>query len=127
MKLSNNASLFRGGALLSALAAALPVACCLGPVTAIFFAVAGTSSAAVGWALQPYQPYLSGIAAIFLAVSLYQHFRGRRSCQNNAKCAVDPQPRWRQILYWLMTVLTLGLILFPFLLPYLPYQLFSVQ
>ena len=76
------------------------LACCL-PLG--FAAAAGAGGLAM--VLAPIRPWLLGFSAIFLAIGLLQLYRSRASCQRRSRTTIA--------LFWIATVVVLGLMLFP--------------
>src|SRR5229473_873066 len=112
------ATVANGFSLVSAFFSVLPLSCCVFPVALSFLGASGLVFAA---ALTPYRPYFLGLTGISLAASFYFTYRPQKEdCLPGAACAV-PKGRKLQVLsLWIVTVLVLALLVFPYLVPYLP-------
>lgn len=95
------------GALLAAAGASL---CCILPVAV---ALLGVGSAAAAAQFEPYRPYLLAATAALLAFAFYRAYQPIR-CEPGETCAVPAHRRRNRILLWLVAVLALGLVAFPY-------------
>ncbi|SRR5229473_1838810 len=112
------ASLANGFSLFSAFFSVLPLSCCVFPVALSFL---GASGLAFGAALTPYRPYFIGLTLISLATGFYFTYRPQREdCAPGAACAVPKGRKWQVLFLWIVTVLVLALLVFPYIVPYLP-------
>src|SRR5438552_244345 len=102
-----------GGSLISAVMSFLPLSCCAFPVVFSFLGVGGLAFAA---ALMPYRPYFIALAVAFLGAGFYFAWRPG---QSRTVCANPQRRKLHRIGLWVIAVLTLALIAFPYLLPYL--------
>ena len=113
----NDAPAGRAGALaLGGLAAILASTCCLGPLLLVSV---GVSGAWIGnlTALEPYRPFFIGVALLALALAYRRIFRRARACAPGEVCA-RPQVRSAyQAMFWVVLVLVLVALLFPYVLP----------
>src|SRR5712691_1653375 len=109
------ASVANGFSLVSAFFSVLPLTCCVFPVALSFLGASGLAFAA---ALTPYRPYFLGLTLISLAAGFYFTYRPQKEdCLPGTACAV-PKSRKLQILFlWIITVLVLALLAFPYLVP----------
>jgi mercuric ion transport protein len=95
------------GAVISALGASL---CCILPVVV---AVLGVGSAALGAKLEPFRPYFLAMTALLLGFAFYRAYRPVE-CAPGESCAVPANRRRSRILLWIVTVLALALVAFPY-------------
>lgn len=110
-------SLITGGSLASALLSFVPLACCIFPTA---LAVLGTGSLVFAASLMPYRPYFVLATVAFLGLGFYFAYRpAKQECGCNEPDTIRHQRLSRRLL-WLATAVTLLLILFPYLLPFLP-------
>ena len=106
------------GSLITALLSFLPLSCCVFPVAFSFLGVGGLAFAT---ALMPYRPYFIALTLVFLGAGFYFAYRPQTEiCAPGTACAVPKSRKLQRISLWIVTVLTLVLIAFPYLLPYLP-------
>jgi mercuric ion transport protein len=103
-------------ALPALIVAALASACCFLP---LLTSVLGISIGAVG-AFAVFEKYrLVFIIAtlLLLGVAYYKAYRGKEVCGPNGVCLVNPTSlRRTRILLWVIAVLALGFLLFPYFL-----------
>jgi mercuric ion transport protein len=99
------------------LAAVLASACCLGPLLLLMLGISGAWIAHLS-ALDAYRPASIGVALVALVFAGRRIFRPVVTCRTDVPCA---QPRWRrasQTLFWLVAILLLLAVGFPYLAPY---------
>ncbi|MCE8010412.1 mercuric ion transporter MerT [Billgrantia desiderata] len=107
----------RGPLAAGGVAALLASACCLGPLVLITL---GVSGAWIGnlTAMEPYRPLFIGVALVALFFAWRRIFRpAADQCQPDEVCAV---PRVRvayKMIFWLVSVLVLIALAFPYALP----------
>jgi copper chaperone CopZ len=90
---------FIGLGLLATLAASL---CCIAPLFALLAGVGGAASAFAP--LEPFRPYLVGVAVLMLGVAWYQHFSRRKA----DACGCEPVKRIKFTgSFWFLTIATL--------------------
>ena len=95
------------GAVLAAFAASL---CCILPVAV---AVLGVGSAALGAKLEPLRPWFAGLTVLLLGFAFYQAYRPVE-CAPGEVCAVPASRRRYRIALWVVAVLALALMAFPY-------------
>ena len=84
----------------AAMSALATLACCL-PL-----GIAGAAGAlGLGVVLETLRPWLIGLAVMLLAVSFFQMYRGRKSCQRRSRLSL--------VLFGLAAAVVLAVILFP--------------
>jgi mercuric ion transport protein len=103
------------GAVVSAFVASL---CCIGP---LFLLAVGISGAWISnlTALTPYRPIFMIVTLGFLGVAFYTVYRKPKT----GSCTVGPcgtfgSRRTYKIILWVVTILVVGLLAFPYLVPY---------
>ena len=107
-----------GVSLVSAFFSVLPLSCCVFPAA---LSILGASGLAFAATLEPYRPYLMGLTLISLAAGFYVTYRpAGEKCLPGDACAVPKSRRLQLLLLWIVTVLVLALLAFPYLIPYLP-------
>lgn len=106
----------------SILSAFLASACCVGP---LILALLGLGGAGLLVKFEPYRPYFIAITFALLGTGFYFAYRRTRvSATSGAEgAACDcPAPRTNRagrIMLWLATVLVIGFLVFPYLVPVL--------
>jgi mercuric ion transport protein len=99
---ASSEGLWTTAGLLAALAAS---SCCVFP---LLLALVGIGGAWVSWltALEPYRPYLLGIAFVALGGAFW-HVYGKKpvACEPGTSCAVPASRRWTKMALWTATLL----------------------
>jgi mercuric ion transport protein len=87
-------------------------ACCVGPLVLLALGVSGA------WiALEPYRPIFIGLTLLFLVGAFHRIYLARRVCTPGSVCADPRTLNRRRLVFWIVTVLVLGLIAIPWLAP----------
>lgn len=104
-------ALFAGG-----LAAILASTCCLGPLVLVTL---GFSGAWIGnlTALEPYRPIFIGVALMALFFAGRRIYRPAAACKPGEVCAI-PQVRTYKLIFWIVAVLILVALGFPYVMPF---------
>jgi mercuric ion transport protein len=111
-------ALTSGGSLISALLSFLPLTCCIFPVA---FSFLGAGGLALAMDLMEYRPHFIALTALFLGAGFFFAYRPQKEeCAPGTACAAPKSRKLQRVSLWVVTVLTLALIAFPYLLPYLP-------
>lgn len=95
------------GAVLTAMGAS---ACCVLPLVLGFF---GVGSLALAAKLEPLRPLFIGITAGFLGLGFYQAYR-KPKCKPGEACAVPANRRRQRILLWVVAVISVLVLTFPY-------------
>lgn len=104
------------GAVGSAIAACV---CCLGPLVLLALGISGAwISHLTG--LEPYRPIFAALALIFLGFAFYSVYRKPKaeSCPVEKPCPHPGVKRKYRTTLWIVLVLILGLLIFPYVVPY---------
>ena len=112
-----DAHVTRAGALvLGGLAAILASTCCLGPLLLVGL---GVSGAWIGnlTVLEPYRPIFIGAALLALAFAWRRIFRRAHACAPGEICALPQVRTTYKVIFWVVIVLVLVALLFPYVLP----------
>ncbi len=104
-------TLFAGG-----LAAILASTCCLGPLLLVML---GVSGAWIGdlTVIEPYRPIFIVIALVFLFLAYRRIFRPTTTCIPGEVCAIPTVQRTYRVIFWIVAVLILMALLFPYVVP----------
>lgn len=99
------------------IAAILASACCLGPLLLVTL---GFSGAWIGnlTALEPYRPWFIGAALLAMFFAWRRIFRPKDQCQPGEVCAVSQIRVAYKILFWVVAMLIVAAIAFPYFLPW---------
>lgn len=106
------------GSLITALLSFLPLSCCVFPVA---FSFLGAGGLAFAMEMLPYRPYFVALTLVFLAAGFYFAYRPQKEqCEPGTACATPQSRKFQRVSLWVVTFLTLALLVFPYLVPYLP-------
>ena len=87
-------------------------ACCVGPLVLLSLGIGGAWISNLT-ALEPYRPVFMLITLIFLGLAFRQLYLVPELCEDDKPCA-EPQTRRNQrIIFWVITVLLIALMTFP--------------
>lgn len=105
-----------GSLALGGFAAILASACCLGPLVLVTL---GFSGAWIGnlTVLEPYRPLFIGGALLAMFFAWRRIYRSKDQCQPGEVCAVPQVRASYKILFWIVAVLIVAAIAFPYFLP----------
>jgi|SRR5215510_10627770 mercuric ion transport protein len=107
-----------GGSLFSALLSFLPLTCCVFPMA---FSFLGASGLALAMDMMQYRPHFIALTVVFLAAGFYFAYRPEQmACAPGMTCATPKSRKAQRVSLWLVAILTIALIAFPYLIPYLP-------
>lgn len=108
---AGRSALFAGG-----LAAILASTCCLGPLVLVAL---GFSGAWIGnlTVLEPYRPIFIGIALLAMFFAYRRIFRPVPACKPGEVCAVPQVRSTYKILFWMVALLVVIALAFPYVLP----------
>ena len=79
----------------------------------------GVSGAWIGnlTVLEPYRPFFIGAALLALAFAYRRIFRRPQACAPGEVCALPPVRSAYKLIFWVVVVLVLVALLFPYVLP----------
>lgn len=97
-------------------AALLASTCCLGPLVLILL---GFSGAWIGnlVLLEPYRPFFIGIALLALCLAGRRLYRPAKACNPGDACALPRVRILYKVTFWVVVVLVLIALAFPYALP----------
>jgi len=106
----------RGSLIAGGIAALLASACCLGPLVLVTL---GFSGAWIGnlTALEPYRPWLIGAAVVAMVFAWRQIYRPAGACDPGDICAVPRVRTAYKVIFWIVALLILIAMGFPYVLP----------
>jgi len=114
----SGAAVTSSGSLISAVLSFLPLSCCVFPVA---FSFLGAGGLAFAMGLMPYRPYFIALNLVFLSAGFYFAYRPQKeACPDGTACAAPVSRKLQRASLWLVSILTLIVIAFPYLIPYLP-------
>ena len=110
-KKTGRGALFAGG-----LAAILASTCCLGPLVLITLGFSGAwiSNLTV---LEPYRPIFLGVALVALFFAWQRIHRPDATCKPGEVCALPQTKRIYRITFWVVALLVLVALTFPYIAP----------
>jgi len=97
----------------AALAAIGASACCVGPLILLSLGIGGSWISTLT-SLEPYRPIFIGITLIFLGLTFYALYLKPRQCAPDESCAVPGVVRNQRIIFWIVSVLLVALMTFPY-------------
>jgi mercuric ion transport protein len=103
--------------IVSAFFSVLPLSCCVFPVALSFLGASGLAFAA---ALTAYRPYFIGLTLLSLGTAFYFTYRPQKDCPPEEACALPKRRRFQVVFLWVVTAVVLLLLVFPYLVPFLP-------
>ncbi|WP_455550488.1 mercuric ion transporter MerT [Alloalcanivorax marinus] len=106
----------RGPLAAGGVAALLASACCLGPLVLITLGVSGAWISNLA-ALEPYRPLFIGVALVAMFFAWRRVFRPVEKCQPGEVCAVPRVRTGYKAIFWLVSLLVLIALVFPYILP----------
>lgn len=97
-------------------AAILASTCCLGPLVLVAL---GFSGAWIGnlTGLEPYRPWFIGSALVALFFAWRRIYRPQQDCRPGEVCALPQARRTYKIIFWVVAMLVLVALGFPYVLP----------
>lgn len=120
-KMANNSKEKTFWGLLGAGASAVVASvCCVGPLVLLALGVSGAWISYIT-TLAPYRPIFVAITLIFLGFAFYRIYRNSKSesCSVERPCAYPGTKRTYKTTLWIALIVILGLLLFPYLVPFL--------
>jgi len=102
------------GSMIAAVAAAIGASvCCVGPLVLLALGIGGSWISSLT-ALEPYRPFFIAITLIFLFLAFRKLYLVPRQCAPDDACAVPTTLRNQRIIFWLVTVVLIALVTFPY-------------
>lgn len=104
-------ALFAGG-----VAAILASTCCLGPLILLTLGISGAWISNLTL-LEPYRPIFLGAAVVALFLAWRRIYRSEAECKPGEVCALPQTRRTYKIIFWVVALLVLIALTFPYLAP----------
>lgn len=104
-------ALFAGG-----VAAILASTCCLGPLVLLTLGISGAWISNLTL-LEPYRPIFLGAAVVALFLAWHRIYRSKAECKPGEVCALPQTRRAYKIIFWVVALLVLIALTFPYLAP----------
>jgi len=102
------------GSMLAAVAAAIGASvCCVGPLVLLALGIGGSWISTLT-ALEQYRPIFIGITLLFLFLAFRKLYLIPRQCAPDDACAVPSTLRNQRIIFWIVTVVLIALVTFPY-------------
>ncbi len=98
-----------GGAL-AAIGASL---CCVGPLVLVSLGIGGAWIGSLT-ALEPYRPIFIAITLLFLFLAFRKLYLVPRACEPGTPCAEPTTLRNQRIIFWVVSVVLIALLTFPY-------------
>ncbi|MBM3105857.1 mercury transporter MerT [Pseudomonas sp. V1] len=109
--LSGKRSLIAG--VLAAVGASL---CCVGPLVLLSLGIGGSWVSSLT-AMEPYRPLFIGLTLLFLGLAFRKLYLMPQTCAPGTACANPRSIKRQRIVFWIVTILLLGLLAVPWLAP----------
>ena len=97
-------------AIIAAIGASL---CCIGPLVLLALGIGGTWMSNLT-ALEPYRPIFLGITLVFIFLAFRKLYLVPRKCAPGDVCAIPATLRNQRIIFWLVTIILIALLTFPY-------------
>ena len=103
-----------GTPLLGGIAAAIGASlCCVAPLVLVTLGVGGAWIGTLT-ALEPYRPLFVTLTLLFLFLAFRRLYRSPASCDADAPCARPATRRRQRLLFWVVSLLLVALLTFPY-------------
>jgi len=87
--------------------------CCVAPLVLLMLGIGGTWISSLT-ALEPYRPVFIGITLIFLFLAFRMLYLVPAACTPRGACAVPATRRRQRLVFWIVTLLLIVLLTFPY-------------
>ncbi len=109
------------GSLMAGLAAGLTTGlaasvCCLGPLLLLTLGISGSWISTLS-ALAPYRPLFIALTLLFLGLAFRKLYLVPPHCAVDTPCAQPARQRKQRLLFWLVAVIVLAMVTFPWYAP----------
>ncbi len=110
---SGKGALFTGG-----VAAIFASACCLGPLLLVTLGISGVWIGTLR-VMEPYSHYFIGVALLAMVFAYRRIYRPAQDCKPGETCAIPQVRITYKIIFWIVLLLILVALGFPYVLPLL--------
>ena len=110
-QLSGKGSLIAG--ILAAFGASV---CCVGPLVLLALGISGTWIGSLT-VMTPFRPVFVGLTLLFLGMAFHRLYLRPRVCVPGTPCSIPGTLRRQRLIFWIVTVLLIGLLAVPWLAP----------
>lgn len=86
--------------------------CCLGPLVLLALGISGSWIGNLS-AMEPYRPIFIGITLVFLGLAFRKLYLEPQACAVDAPCAQPANLRRQRITFWIVSVIVLIIMSFP--------------
>ncbi len=112
--MANSTKIKNSGSIVAASLAAIGASvCCIGPLVLLAMGIGGTWISTLT-AFEPYRPIFIGITLIFLFMAFRKLYILPRQCATGDSCALPTTLRNQRIIFWLVSVVLIALLTFPY-------------
>jgi len=87
--------------------------CCIGPLVLLSLGIGGAWISSLT-ALEPYRPIFIAITLLFLFMAFRKLYLLPRQCAPDAACAIPSTLRNQRIIFWIVSVVLIALLTFPY-------------
>ncbi len=108
----------KGSLIATIIAGITASACCLGPFMLLTLGISGSWISNFS-ALEPLRPIFIGITALFLAITYRKLYLLPKKCDDNSVCANPSYLRKQRFIFWVVTIVVIAIIAFPWYGPFL--------
>ncbi|MFC6673505.1 mercuric transporter MerT family protein [Marinobacterium aestuariivivens] len=88
--------------------------CCVGPLVLLALGIGGTWIGTLT-AMEPYRPFFIVLTLLFLGLAFHKLYLVPQACTPGAACAISRTVQRQRRIFWIVTVLLLGLLAVPWL------------
>ena len=93
-------------------------ACCAGPLILLTLGISGSWIGNLS-KLEPFRPIFMGIALVFMALAFRKLYLVPKACAVDTPCATTTGDRNQKIIFWIVSVIVIASIAFPWYGPIL--------
>ena len=107
--------------LIAAITAAVAASvCCIGPLLLVGLGISGAWISNLT-AFEPYRPIFIALTFMFLGFAFYKVYRKPKTenCKPGSTCANPKKDKINKAVLWSITLLIVGMLVFPYLVPYI--------
>ena len=107
---------FKGSLIAGVIAGVTASVCCVGPLLLLTLGVSGSWIGNLS-AMEPYRPIFIGITLLFLGLAYRKLYLLPQRCAVDAPCAQPASLHKQRIAFWLVTLIVISMIAFPWYAP----------